>query len=379
MVDRINPYEFKNGIEYEAKQKGYSCFSRMEDEDKKASLKVVETVVKNLTEKYSAYYSVLAEYEGKKTGGQFNEKPPTFNKYLKDVIDQPNDQMEKVKLKESALKKSSKLLKEEESKSERWNNAGEEEKEEFLLTAVKDPDDVDKYLKLSWEDLPSEISSNIKMDESAGKLNERKFYSANFVRSPEGKIIGKILTDGNKEYEVFDYVNSELMGTPEVAFHFLKTNKGEIALSSEGILDVLAGKTAAVDGYEMLRLASSQMNENINIIRTLVKEVISEAKNDKKKKEAKDIKGIESSIGSTKQALSSAQQEIKTLGRYFKELKKDFDSQLNKLSSKLDKGDITKEEFDAQKEGINKKLTADSKVKRYVKIRKMLKDAGFLN
>lgn len=100
-TDRVNPYELKNGLEYEAIKKGYSCFMALEEEDKKQSLKVVEAVLKNLG-KYQAYYSVLAEYEGMKTGGQFNDKkPPTFNKYLKTVTEAPKDKMEKSKLKES--------------------------------------------------------------------------------------------------------------------------------------------------------------------------------------------------------------------------------------------------------------------------------------
>ena len=47
-TDRVNPYELKNGLEYEAVKKGYSCFGFLEEEDKKASLKIVETVLKNL-------------------------------------------------------------------------------------------------------------------------------------------------------------------------------------------------------------------------------------------------------------------------------------------------------------------------------------------
>lgn len=100
-TDRVNPYELKNGLEYEAIKKGYDCFYTLEEEDKKKSLKVVEAVLKNLG-KYQAYYSVLSEYEGMKTGGQFNDKkPPTFNKYLKTVTEAPKDKMEKSKLKES--------------------------------------------------------------------------------------------------------------------------------------------------------------------------------------------------------------------------------------------------------------------------------------
>ena len=100
-TDRVNPYELKNGLEYEAIKKGYDCFYTLEYEDKKASIKIVEAVLKNLGT-YQAYYSVLSEYEGMKTGGQFNDKkPPTFKKYLKTVTEAPKDKMEKSKLKES--------------------------------------------------------------------------------------------------------------------------------------------------------------------------------------------------------------------------------------------------------------------------------------
>jgi hypothetical protein len=100
-TDRVNPYELKNGLEYEAIKKGYSCFSTLEEEDKKESIKIVEEVLKNLGT-YQAYYSVLSEYEGMKTGGQFNDKkPPTFKSYLKTTTEAPKDKMEKSKLKES--------------------------------------------------------------------------------------------------------------------------------------------------------------------------------------------------------------------------------------------------------------------------------------
>ena len=100
-TDRVNPYELKNGLEYEAIKKGYDCFYTLEEEDKKGSIKVVESVLKNLGT-YQAYYSVLSEYEGMKTGGQFNDKkPPTFKKYLKTTTEAPKDKMEKSKLKES--------------------------------------------------------------------------------------------------------------------------------------------------------------------------------------------------------------------------------------------------------------------------------------
>lgn len=335
-VDRINPYEFKSGLDLEASKKGYGCFSKMEDEDRKASLKVVETVVKNL-EKYPAYYSVLAEYEGKKTGGQFNEKAPTFNSYLKTATEQPNDQMEKVKLKESAKFIAKKLINE--NLSDKWDSLSDDEKFEYLASAIEDPDDVENLLDKEYSELGAEVQSNMDLDEGSTHL--------------DGKTAEKVIDIYNKLVErgetpsiekIIDILDSDIKNP-----HFIK-----------GILDRHQDKLK--ESFE-----------------DLVKEVIQEVKSDMKKKEAKDIKGIEKSVGATKTALSNAMTEVKSLAKYFRGLKKDYDTQLDKLQTKLDKNDITQDEYNSQKEGISRKLTADSKIKRYIKIRKMLKEAGFLN
>ena len=125
-TDRVNPYELKNGLEYEAIKKGYSCFGALEEEDKKASIKIVEAVLKNLGT-YQAYYSVLSEYEGMKTGGQFNDKkPPTFKKYLKTVTEAPKDKMEKSKLKESFHSLIKEVITEAKEEKEKKNTVHEE-------------------------------------------------------------------------------------------------------------------------------------------------------------------------------------------------------------------------------------------------------------
>jgi hypothetical protein len=332
-VDRVNPYEFKNGLDLEASKKGYSCFAKMEDEDRKASLKVVETVVKNL-EKYPAYYSVLAEYEGKKTGGQFNEKAPTFNSYLKKATEQPNDQMEKVKLKESAKSIAKKLINE--NLSDKWDSLSDDEKFEYLSNAVKDPDDIEDLLDKEYNELGSVVQSNIGLNEIHDGVTAEKVI----------KIYNELKEKGETptEEKIIELLDSDVKN-PQYIKAILDRHKDKLKESFED----------------------------------LVKEVIQEVKSDMKKKEAKDIKGIEKSVGATKSALSNAMSEIKSLAKYFKSLKKDYDTQLDKIQAKLDKNDITQDEYEVQKDGINRKLTADSKVKRYVKIRKMLKDAGFLN
>ena len=159
-TDRVNPYELKNGLEYEAIKKGYSCFGALEEEDKKASIKIVEAVLKNLGT-YQAYYSVLSEYEGMKTGGQFNDKkPPTFKKYLKTVTEAPKDKMEKSKLKESFHS----LIKE-------VINEAKEEKEK----KKKEPAGIDKVIAKT-EGYINEIKSIVseKLKETKQKLKGLK-------------------------------------------------------------------------------------------------------------------------------------------------------------------------------------------------------------
>ncbi len=165
-TDRVNPYELKNGLEYEAIKKGYSCFSTLEEEDKKASIKIVEAVLKNLGT-YQAYYSVLSEYEGMKTGGQFNDKkPPTFKKYLKTVTEAPKDKMEKSKLKESFHS----LIK------EVITEAKEEKKEKEKKKVKKEePAGIDKVIAKT-EGYVNEIKSIVseKLKETKQKLKDLK-------------------------------------------------------------------------------------------------------------------------------------------------------------------------------------------------------------
>ncbi len=162
-TDRVNPYELKNGLEYEAIKKGYDCFHTLEEEDKKASIKIVEAVLKNLGT-YQAYYSVLSEYEGMKTGGQFNDKkPPTFKKYLKTVTEAPKDKMEKSKLKESFYS----LIK------EVITEAKEEKKEK--KEKKKEPAGIDKVIAKT-EGYVNEIKSIVseKLKETKQKLKDLK-------------------------------------------------------------------------------------------------------------------------------------------------------------------------------------------------------------
>ena len=77
-LDRVNPYEFRKGMDYELTQLGVSRLAESTPEERE---KATESVLKNLEGKHSAYYSALIQFErGMNQGGSINET--SFNKFL---------------------------------------------------------------------------------------------------------------------------------------------------------------------------------------------------------------------------------------------------------------------------------------------------------
>ena len=76
-LDRVNPYEFRKGMDYELVQMGCSRLMESTPEERE---KATESVLKNL-EEHQAYYSALIQFErGMNQGGKINES--SFKKYL---------------------------------------------------------------------------------------------------------------------------------------------------------------------------------------------------------------------------------------------------------------------------------------------------------
>ena len=77
-LDRVNPYEFRKGMDYELTQLGVSRLAESTPDERE---KATESVLKNLESKHPAYYSALIQFEaGMNQGGKINET--TFNKFL---------------------------------------------------------------------------------------------------------------------------------------------------------------------------------------------------------------------------------------------------------------------------------------------------------
>ena len=82
-LDRLNPYEFKKGMDYELVNMGIARLAEStEDERQKAT----ETVLKNLQE-HGGYYSALIDYETKYRNVATGQTKPSFKAYLKEMED----------------------------------------------------------------------------------------------------------------------------------------------------------------------------------------------------------------------------------------------------------------------------------------------------
>ena len=82
-LDRVNPYEFRKGMDYELTAIGCSRLSESTVEERE---KATEAVLKNL-EEHSGYYSSLIHYETEFRG---KENKPSFKSWLKEYSEENN-------------------------------------------------------------------------------------------------------------------------------------------------------------------------------------------------------------------------------------------------------------------------------------------------
>ena len=91
--------------------------------------------------------------------------------------------------------------------SDMWNKMSEKEKEDALLSAIKDPDEALKYLDFAYNDLPSEITQNMRLSEDLDlghTDDEPGMLKADLYR------IGKYAMELYKMVDKFDKLDSEV-------------------------------------------------------------------------------------------------------------------------------------------------------------------------
>ena len=90
-LDRVNPYEFRKGMDYELTQMGCSRLMESTPEERE---KATESVIKNL-EEHQAYYSALMQFEtGMNHAGKINES--SFKKFLESYSSERGEGMVEV-------------------------------------------------------------------------------------------------------------------------------------------------------------------------------------------------------------------------------------------------------------------------------------------
>ena len=139
-LDRVNPYEFKKGMDYELATIGISRLNESTPEQRQQS---TDKVLKNLGT-HPSYYSCKIQYETEYRN--FQGRKPSFNKYLKEMMEETrmkpvdkeykNDKM--VALKEAIKNEIRSIL------SEKMDPVGKEDDD---INNDGKVDKTDKYLK----------------------------------------------------------------------------------------------------------------------------------------------------------------------------------------------------------------------------------------
>ena len=204
-LDRVNPYEFRKGMDYELTQLGCSRLMESTPEERE---KATESVLKNL-EEFDGYYSALIHYE---TQFRNKESKPTFKTFLKEfyeenkmkeVTDKKDNQMEEPKydkslytLKEAIKKEVKNVLIEakEDDKEEKKATKGAKKTSKGMKALDKEEDNLrDKKKKLQDKVKPLIQDFNNK------KIDKEKYLKKVGDIPQQIKDINKRLSDIEKE------------------------------------------------------------------------------------------------------------------------------------------------------------------------------------
>ena len=210
-LDRLNPYEFRKGMDYELTQLGVSRLAESTPEERE---KATESILKNLEEN-GGYYSALIQYE---TTYRNSDNKPTFKNWLTEFSEEykmkevdksfKNDKMEEPKydkslytLKEAIKKEVKNILEEvkdnkENDKEEKKATKGAKKTSKGMKSLDKEEDNLrDKKKKLQDKVKPLIQDFNNK------KIDKEKYLKKVGDIPQQIKDINKRLSDINKEKE----------------------------------------------------------------------------------------------------------------------------------------------------------------------------------
>jgi len=277
-LDRVNPYEFRRGMDLELTNLGVSRLAESTPEERE---KCTETVLKNL-EEHGGYYTSLVTYETTYRNIAKGEKKPSFKTWLAEQEDNKmkevgkkgaefkNDKMEELK---EAIKAEVKAMLSEVSKkdADKMNKADAKKDasdEKDSARAGKKKGSEIKNLEKDIESLKDQKEKNLdKLKKplekyKAGKFNSKKYDSA----KAEYMDVSKTLVDDNKdivkqikekEKEIDDIQLKEKMDRREVAKSMMErdTHMELLNIMKEAGVNLREGSGGIKMYYEIAKTA----------------------------------------------------------------------------------------------------------------------------
>ena len=248
-LDRVNPYEFRKGMDYELTQLGVSRLAESTPDERE---KATESVLKNLEGKHPAYYSALLQFEtGMNQGSQIEEK--TFNKFLETYSLGHGDGMMSVE-KEFKNDKMVELKEAIRTQIKAALLEGKKDKE-------KDDDDIDKEAGKGAKKSSKKLSKFDKEREAVEKhledLKEKKLKELEkYKKSKKDK---KAVDAYKKSIELSDTDKKKLEKTAD---KFDVPSKEYIAKDIPGTIKDLEKRLKAIDKEEEAAVAKLREEKN---------------------------------------------------------------------------------------------------------------------
>jgi chromosome segregation ATPase len=249
-LDRVNPYEFRKGMDVELTSLGVSRLAESTPEERE---KVTEIVLKNL-EEHQAYYSALIQYKtGMNQGGPINET--SFKKYLETYTSKRGEGMVEVNteikddkmtepkydksiytLKEAIKTEIKNILSEEEDKEPSKKQVKKDKKamslaktKETLLNKKKDKEALEDKRKEAFEAYKDKIK-NLDPKQAKKEFDRYKKKEAPITAKikdidAEIKALDKTLEEAKKAEKEMRYEVAKTMMPKEVHMEMLKMMK----------------------------------------------------------------------------------------------------------------------------------------------------------
>jgi len=323
-LDRLNPYEFRKGMDYELTALG--CY-RLAESTVEEREKSTEKVIKNLQE-YGGYYSALIQYETEYRNPVEGISKPSFKAYLKEIEDYQMIEVDKKYTHDKMVEP--KYKKEDYTVPFKTGKMGN-----FKLKALKEA--IKKEVR---KKLLEGIDPSACPPVSCREGMEQHPVTCKCVRA----------SSLSEKYVLDDDGKTVMCGCePDCPMTSIPISPSSPFGGSDCSCCQQDGKS--VKDTKRMRMREAKKDKDVYDM-------------DDAEPTKAQIKGIDKSIGDAKEALAQAIKKVKELGPDIKKLAKETNEKIKKNP--------------AGKADYLKTYTTNPDVKAFIKLRKMLKSADLL-